>query len=100
MAYLRMRRELVLAVSLIGIGLLPLPMAVYWVGQQVVGDYESSAGLVGLIGQIWSDLFRLYPGAWVLVLSPYLTVLLLRIALGTRRRRRDVTRVSDSSKTT
>ena len=93
------RRELILAVVLIFFGFLPLPLAVYWVGQQLVGEYESDAGVVGLIEQIWSDFLTLEPGAWVLVLSPYLTVLLLRVALGTRRRRRDVTQVSNSRET-
>ena len=91
-----LRRELILAAALIGAGFLPLPLLVYWVGQKVVGEYESEAGIVGLVEQIWADFFTLKPGAWLLVLSPYLTVLLLRIAFGTRRRGHGVTQVSKS----
>jgi hypothetical protein len=91
------RKELILAAGLLGAGLLVLPAAVYWVGQQIVGDYEGESGLAGLIGQIWTDFVTFAPGAWVLVLSPYAIVSLLRIALGTRRRAADVTRVADSA---
>ncbi len=93
------RRELILAAALILFGFLPLPLAVYWVGQQLVGEYESDAGFVGLIGRIWSDFSTLEPGAWVLVLSPYLTVQLLRVARGTRHRSRNVTQASNSQET-
>lgn len=92
-----LKRELIVAGVLIAIGLLVLPVAVYLVGQEVVGDYESDAGLIGLLGQIWSDFVSLEPGAWLLVLSPYAIVQLLRFALLVmKRRRRDVTEVTDS----
>ena len=91
-------KELVLAVLLIGVGLLLLPLAVYWVGQQIVGDYESEAGLWGLLTGIWSDFFSLQLGAWLLVLSPYLTIQLVRLALMARRLSRSVTSVTDSRK--
>lgn len=91
-----LKRELIVAGVLIAIGLLVLPVAVYLVGQEVVGDYESDAGLIGLLGQIWLDFVSLEPGAWLLVLSPYAIVQLLRFALLVKRRRRDVTEVTDS----
>jgi len=78
------------------LGLLAVPIAVYWVGQQVVGEYASEEGLVGLIGHIWSDLAALRFGAWLLVLSPYLIVVLIRLALYAYRTGRDVTRVTES----
>ena len=81
---------------MICVGLLAVPMAVYWVGQQIVGEYASDAGLIGLIGHIWSDLTALRLGAWGLVLSPYLIVMLIRLALYAYRAGRDVTRVTES----
>ena len=90
------KRELIVAGVLLAIGLLVVPVAVYLVGQEVVGDYESDAGLIGLLGQIWSDFVSLEPSAWLLVLSPYAIVQLLRFALLVIRRRRDVTEVTDS----
>lgn len=95
-----LRKELVLASSLIGGGLLLLPLAVYWVGQRIVGDYESEAGLWGLLASVWSDFFSLDFGAWLLVLSPYVTIQLVRLAFRTWRRGRSVTRVTDSGEIT
>ena len=91
-----LKKELVLAGALLGVGLLVLPPAVYWVGRQVVGDYESDAGLLGLMGQIWSEFFTGQPAAWLLVVSPYVLVLSLRLALHAKRRHVDVTDVTDS----
>lgn len=90
------RKELILAGTLIGAGLLVLPPAVYWVGQQIVGEYESDAGLFGLMDQIWSEFFTAQPAAWLLVMSPYLLVQLLRVAIHAKRHRIDVTDVTDS----
>ncbi len=95
-----LRKELILASSLIGGGLLLLPLAVFWVGQRIVGEYESEAGLWGLLVNIWSDFFSLELGAWLLVLSPYLTIQLLRLAFKARRLGRSVTSVTDSQETT
>jgi len=95
-----LKKELVLASSLIGGGLLLLPLAVYWVGQRIVGDYESEAGLWGLLTSIWSDFFSLELGAWLLVLSPYATIQLVRLAFKARRRGRTVTPVTDSREIT
>lgn len=72
--------ELVIAAVLLTFGLLALPAAVYWVGQFVVGGYESDDGLAGLIGAIWSGLAAGSLAAWVLVLSPYVVVQLLRVS--------------------
>lgn len=94
-SFTTLKRELILIAALLAAGLVLLPPAVYWVGIQVVGPYESEAGLPGLIGHVWSDFFSLEPGAWLLVWSPYLIVQLVRIAW-TVRRRRDVTHVTDS----
>lgn len=91
-----LKRELVLALCLIAGGLLLLPLAVYWVGQRIVGEYESEAGLWGLLTSIWSDFLTLDLGAWLLVMSPYVTIQLLRLALRARRLGRSVTPVTDS----
>lgn len=95
-----MKKELTIAAALIGAGLLLLPLAVYWVGQRIVGDYESDAGLWGLLTDIWLDFFSLELGAWLLVLSPYATIQLVRLALKAWRRGRSVTPITDSQETT
>lgn len=94
-----LKKELVLASTLIAFGLLVLPFAVFWVGQRVVGDYESAAGLWGLLTSIWTDFFSLDLSAWLLVLSPYATIQLVRLAFKARRLGRSVTSVTESQET-
>ena len=74
------KRELVLAGSLLGFGLFVLPGAVYLVGQTVVGEYPADGGVLALAVNIWADMLRGNPLALVLVISPYGIVQLLRLA--------------------
>ena len=74
------RKELLIAIVMLGFGLVPLPTLVYWVGTHVVGEYEAEGGLSALIGHVWGDLANGAPLAWVLVVSPYLIIQLLRLA--------------------
>ena len=78
--------ELILGMTLLAFGMLALPVGVYWVGQFVIGGYESDSGVAGLIGAIWDDLGRGSPAAWILVLSPYVVIQLLRVAIRLLRR--------------
>jgi hypothetical protein len=73
------RREVAIAAAALGFGLLVLPFAIYVVGQQLIGEYvDDGAGPMDLAEAIWSDLLALQLPAWVLVLSPYLVVQLVR----------------------
>ena len=74
----RLRNEAILAGLLLAFGLFVLPVAIYFVGQQVIGEYEGS-GAVGLVVELWSALVRADAVAWALVLSPYFVVQLLRL---------------------
>ena len=74
------KRELVLAGSLLGFGLFVLPGAVYLVGQTVVGEYPAEGGVLALTVSIWADMVRGNLLALVLVLSPYGVVQLLRLS--------------------
>lgn len=78
--------ELILGLTLLAVGTLALPVGIYWVGQIVIGGYESDAGVAGLIGSIWDDLGRGSVVAWFLVLSPYVVIQLLRVAIRLLRR--------------
>ena len=71
------KREIAIAAALFAVGLLLLPLAIYWVGRQVAGEY--GGGALALADQIWGDLLRLDPAAWLLVLSPYLALQLVRL---------------------
>lgn len=83
--------ELVLAIVLLAAGALALPIAVYHTGSRLFGPYEGGTGGMGsfLLG-VYDSLAALEPGAWLLVLSPLVCVLLLRLALRLLRRRRPV----------
>jgi len=73
--------------TLIAFGLAGLPIAVYWVGQLVIGEYESDGGAAGLIGAVWDGLGSGSVPAWILVLSPYVVVQLFRAAIAVARKR-------------
>jgi len=72
------QREAAIAAAAIGFGLLVLPFAIYIVGQGLMGDYGADGGPMALAESIWLDLLALRLPAWVLVLSPYVTVQLAR----------------------
>lgn len=76
----RVRRELVLAVALVGFGMFILPLAVYVVGQLVIGEYPADGGALALTADIWSSAIRGNPLALALVLSPYGIVQFVRLA--------------------
>jgi hypothetical protein len=75
------QREATIAAAMIGFGLLVLPFAVYVVGARLIGDYGAegaNGGPMALAEAIWLDLLSLRLPAWTLVLSPYITVQLVR----------------------
>lgn len=64
-------RELALLFSLLLLGLIVLPIAIYFVGDQVFGDYGSS-GFSGFFNTLSGKIRSGDWVAWFLVLSPYL----------------------------
>lgn len=72
------QREVAIAAGLLAFGLVALPFAIYFIGQQVLGEYGENAGALALAESIWLDLASLRLPAWILVLSPYLTIQLVR----------------------
>jgi hypothetical protein len=89
------RKEGLLALSLIAFGVIGLPCLIYFVGLKVIGDYEGSNGLVSLFADIFGALGRGQIATWILVLSPYLCVQLLRITAAIRRFGKPVNPVTD-----
>jgi hypothetical protein len=81
------KREILIAALLFGIGFLVLPLAIYFVGQGLIGEYAPDAGPMSLAEQIWTDVLTLKPAAWILVLSPYVVLQLGRIVRRTWRTR-------------
>jgi len=73
------RRELTIAAAAFAVGFFVLPLAIYWVGQRVLGNYATGAGALDLADQIWSDFLALAPAAWLLIFSPYFLLQLVRL---------------------
>ena len=90
-----LKRELLIGVVAFGFGFLVLPIAIYWVGQEVIGDYVPGEGVLHLAEQIWGDLLTLQATAWILVLSPYAVVQLARLLRILWRIRNPVNRVTN-----
>ena len=85
----RVMKELLLALTLIAIGLFALPAMIYVVGQRTIGDYEG--GMWAYYQAIADALAIGNPFAWLLVLSPYLGIQIMRFGFWVRRQRRAVT---------
>lgn len=74
------RKELGLFVGLLFIGVVLMPIAIFWVGQSFFGDYGGH-GYGDFFGTI-SEKIRGGDGvAWFLVLSPYLVWQCVRITI-------------------
>ena len=69
-----LRRELIIAGVFVSMGAILLPIAIYLIGR--------------LYGDIFSDLSSGFPAAWMLILSPWLAVQLLRLSILPLRRRK------------
>jgi hypothetical protein len=80
------QRELALAAGLLAFGLIALPFAIYFVGQNLLGEY-AGAGALGLAETVWRDLLALQPLTWLLVLTPYVVVQIARLVGRVWRRR-------------
>ena len=87
------KKELLLALVLLAVGLLLLPLGVYLAGREIAGDYAGE-GLWGLFRHILADLGRGQMAAWLLLLSPYLTVQLSRLGVACFRQKGSVTQVT------
>ncbi len=95
-AGIRIGKELLIAVVLLGFGLFALPPLVFWVGSRIVGDYGAENGLDALTRQVWSDLAGGGVFAWLLVGGPFIVVQLLRLGRVVWRSRLDVKSVTVS----
>ncbi len=58
------------SLSALLLGLLVVPVAVYWVGGRVVGEYLDPGGLLALWGSIYGDAVRLRGAGLILLLGP------------------------------
>jgi hypothetical protein len=89
------RRELTIGAVAFAVGFFVLPLAIYWIGQRLLGNYATGAGVLDLADRIWGDFLQLAPAAWLLVLSPYLVVQLSRLVRRLLRARNPVKPVTN-----
>lgn len=89
------KRELTIAAAMLGFGLFILPFAIYIVGQQLIGEYDPNAGVASLYEHVWTDFLSLRAPAWILIVGPYVTVLLIRGIRRVWRRKRAVIPVTE-----
>lgn len=71
-------KELLLFLSLLIVGLVILPGAIYFVGSAIFGAYGGT-GFSAFYGMLHSELRAGEPAVWFLVLSPYILWQLLRL---------------------
>ena len=72
-------REIVLLVTLLLVGLAVVPIAVFWIGSQLLGEFGGT-GFSEFFGPLTSKLLEGEVRAWILVMSPYLGSQCLRLA--------------------
>jgi hypothetical protein len=72
------KRELSIGGTLLAVGFVGLPLAIYGVGAQIIGEYAEGADYVDLMLAIWTALGEGRWAAWVLVLSPFMVISMLR----------------------
>ena len=87
--------ELILALALLAVGLLLVPLVLYWAGGAVAGEYAGERGVWDLLLHVWGDAGRGRISAWILFLTPYLAVQLLRLSIALLRRPAVVTDLTD-----
>lgn len=73
-------RELLLFFALFFVGFTVLPVVIFLVGQAIFGSY-GGGGFAGFFGELWRKVTNGEFYAWFLVLSPYLAILTLRLAI-------------------
>lgn len=73
------RRETAVAAGALFVGLIVLPIAIWSVGQALIGPYEGGEGAFAVAEKLWLDALALEPAAWLLLLSPYAIVQLARL---------------------
>ena len=92
---LNWKTEFLLDFGLLLFGAFALPFLIYLVGQQVVGEYEGENGFDTLYGDIFDALANGSMATWLLVVSPFLVVLLLRVLVWLLRQRKRVNHVTN-----
>lgn len=73
-------RETALFLGLLLAGLVIVPIAIYWIGSQLLGEF-GGYGFADFYGSLAARVRSLDAATWFLVLSPYLAIQVLRLTL-------------------
>jgi hypothetical protein len=73
-------KELAILAGLLFVGLVVMPIIIYWVGQSVFGDY-GGVGFGDFFGTLSGKVRTGDMVAWILILSPYLGWQCLRLMI-------------------
>ena len=73
-------REAALLLGLLLAGLVLVPIAIYWIGPHVLGEFGGH-GFSDFYGSLGARIRTGELAAWFLVLSPYLAIQVLRLTL-------------------
>ena len=79
-----MRRELIILVSSLLFGLVCVPLAIWFVGNRILGPYthgtNPNAGALPLLGDFFAGLGAGWVSYWIVALGPMILILLARLA--------------------
>lgn len=73
-----LRREAALFVGLLFAGFVIMPLLLFWIGPQVLGEF-GGRGYADFFGELSARVRRGDGNAWFFILSPYLAVQTLRL---------------------
>lgn len=90
-----LKREVIVFVTLLAVGVLVLPFPIYFVGDRVIGEYGPDATPFSLALDLWAALAGGHWAGWLLALTPYVFVQALRAAWRIWRGSGDVTHVTN-----
>ncbi len=81
----RARRELAIFLVAFFVGLVVMPLLIWFVGSLVLGPYENG-GAIALLSDFMGGLLQGSPAFWAVALGPYAGVLFVRLACALIRR--------------
>ena len=73
-----LKREMIIFLGLAVIGLTLVPLSIYLVGKRMLGDYGDGGILKDLYADLYSRFVAFEPGAWILLLGPWLFITFVR----------------------
>ena len=74
-----LKREMIVFLGLSTIGFTLVPLSIYMVGKRILGNYGDGGILKDLYADLYSRFVAFEPGAWILLLGPWLFITFVRL---------------------